>query len=139
MTRIRWPALLVLLFPGVARAQFVPPFGGGFDIGFSKVKRHGGISFSLSRGYGGFYGNPYCAPVTRVRIITAPPIIVQAPPPIEVLAPRAVQLPSYEEVMARAPEPPLPGREAGRFRPLDPDNRDRAQQPVKPQQPPARP
>jgi hypothetical protein len=145
MTRTRWPALLVLLFPGVAQAQFLLPFGGGFEIGFSKVKRHGGISFSLSRGYGGFYGNPYCAPVpyagiavTQIRILTPPPIIVQAPP-VEVLAPSTVQLPSYDEVMARAPEPQLPGREAGRFRPLEPDNRERARQPLKPEAPPDRP
>src|SRR5436190_311939 len=144
MTRIRWPALLVLLFPSVAEAQFLLPFGGGFDIGFSKVRRHGGIAFSLSRGYGGYYGplygNPYGRIVlTEVRVLTPPPIFVQVPPPVEVLAPQTVQLPSYDEVMARAPEPPLPGREAGRFRPLEPDNRERAQQPLKPDQPPDRP
>src|SRR5215813_12711017 len=98
MTRIRWPALLVLLFPGAAQAQFLLPFG-GFDLGFTKVKRHSAFSFSLTRGYRGaygpFYGNPYGPPVpfggiavTEVRIITPPPIIVQAPPvPAEVLAP----------------------------------------------------
>ncbi len=153
MKRTRWPALLVLLFPGAAHAQFLIPFGGGIDIGFTKVKRNSAFSFSLSRGYGGlygpFYGNPYGPAVpfgrvaiTEVRIITPPPIIVQAPPPVpaEVLAPRVVQLPPYDEVMGKeAPEKPLPGREAGRFRPLEPDNRERARQPIKPEPPPDRP
>ena len=55
MTRTRWPVLLVLLLPGAAPAQFLLPFGGGFNLGVTKVKRHGGVSFSLSRGYGGYY------------------------------------------------------------------------------------
>ena len=151
MKRTRWPALLVLLFPGAAQAQFLLPFG-GFDLGFTKVKRHSAFSFSLTRGYRGaygpFYGNPYGPPVpfggiavTEVRIITPPPIIVQAPPvPAEVLAPGVVQLPAYDDVMGKAEaEKPLPGREAGRFRPLEPDNRERARQPLKPEEPPDRP
>jgi len=43
-------------------------------------------------------------------------------------------------VMGKAEaEKPLPGREAGRFRPLEPDNRERARQPLKPEEPPDRP
>src|SRR5262245_7600701 len=70
MKRTRWPALLVLLFPGAASAQFFVP-GGGIDLGFGKVRKHGGF-FLPSRGHGGFYGpvlvNPYGPPVSRVRI-----------------------------------------------------------------------
>src|SRR5437660_1514886 len=64
MKRTRWPALLVLLLPGTASAQFLLPLpAGGLDFGFTRVRKHSAVSFSLSRGYGGFhgfvYGNPY--------------------------------------------------------------------------------
>src|SRR5439155_2525697 len=41
--------------------------------------------------------------------------------------------PPMPELRVEPPdEPPLPGRDAGVFRPLDPDNRDRARRPVVP-------
>jgi Tetratricopeptide repeat len=154
MRRTLWPALLVLLVvlsPGAAQAQIFYPYGGGISLGFTRVQRNFGFSFSLSRSYrgfyGGFYGAPYYGPyfggpsISRVQIITPPPpppIIIQAPPvPADVLLPPAVELPPFDAVMRpQAPaEQPLPGREAGRFRPLDPGNRDRARQPFKPEAP----
>jgi hypothetical protein len=152
MKRSRWPALLVLLLPGAASAQlFVPVPAGGIDLGFSRARKSGAFSFSLSRGYGGFYGpvlvNPYGPAVgrvrvTEVRIVTPPPVIIALapPPPADLLTPPARELPPYDQVMGQPPpEPPLPGREAGRFRPLEPDNRDRARRPVRPEPPPEKP
>ena len=142
--------VLFLLLPGSALlAQFAPgPVilgpAPGISIEYYKVRKHGGFSFSLNRGYG-FYGPlvpAYSVRSTRI-IIQGPPIIIASPPdlgldPIAPLANRLVVPPPEEEFPPPRPrpmpmeDPPLPGRDAGVFKPLDPGNRDRAQKPAPP-------
>jgi hypothetical protein len=154
MKRTCWPvALLVVLLAGQElHAQFLfglPVPGYQVGVGYVRVRKHSALAFGLARGYGGLYapGYPYASSITRIQVITPPPpppVILQVAPllPAELFNPPSVTLPSYDDVMAArppAPEPPLPGREAGVFRPIDPDNRARARQPFKPDQPPAPP
>ena len=148
MKRISRPvAVLVVLLAGhEVQAQFL----GGFRVGFgyARVRRHGLFAFGLASGYGGVYfpGYAYAPSITRIQIFTPPPpppVVLQVAPvlPAELFNPPPVKLPAYEDVMAAKPppEPPLPGREAGVFRPIGPDDRARARQPFRPGQPPAPP
>jgi tetratricopeptide (TPR) repeat protein len=86
--------------------------------------------------------------VTVLYVAPPPPTIVVEPPPI-VLVPRlrllVEGLPldilprNRLQALPEAPEPPLPGEEAGVFRPLAPDNRARALRPLPPEQLPPKP
>jgi hypothetical protein len=146
MKRISRPValLVVLLASHEVQAQFLGGFQAG--VGYVRVRKHGLFAFGLASGYGGAYfpGYAYAPSITRIQVITPPPVVLQVAPmlPAELFSPPPVKLPSYDDVMAAKPpppEPPLPGREAGVFRPIDPDNRARARQPFKPEQPPAPP
>jgi len=160
MKRTRWLLALVVVLlaaPGAHAQVFVPVPAGGFEFGFTRFKRKGAFSFSVSRGYRAYYRNPYLAPLggpvyAEVRVYAPPPpqtVIVQAPPviqvlqapvPADVLNPPPLTPPPIDEVVKpQPPDRPLPGREAGRFRPLEPDNRERARQPFRPEQQPDRP
>lgn len=153
MKRTCWPlAVLVVVLAG-SELRAHHPFGlrvPGFGYGYARFGWYGGFGPALARGYGGFYGPIYpygSTSITRIRILALPPpppVVLQVAPllPDDLFNPPPVTLPPYEAVMAPKPppeEPPLPGREAGIFRPLDPDNRARARQPVRPDQPPAPP
>lgn len=149
-----WAAILaVLLGASAAWGQFWPGYGGGFAAGgnvglsFGRVRGNKSLSFSLNaswsryRGYGySAFGPPYGGfygyggpPVTYLSIVAPPPpppIIIFNPPP----PPREPEI-VFVEVGRRpdpapAPEAPLPGEAAGRFRPLGPGDRDRARQPA---------
>ncbi len=158
MKCIGWPVGVLLLLAAPARGQLVVPgYRAGFEVGFARFGRHPGFPFAP-----GWVGNPYCGPfhapfrtsITRVQfiapaVIIPPPVIVQAPPIVlqpgaiedDVLNPPPRELPPIERVVpGREPEErPLPGREAGRFRPLEPDNRERARQPFRDEPPPEKP
>jgi hypothetical protein len=119
----------------------------------------GGIGFGgtiyvgrLRIGYGGFIPPPpygfygpgpfgYSSRTTVVQIYSPPPPpIVFAPPllapalPDPILLPRrpVVEVPPEPEPQPPPAERPLPGAPAGRFRPLRPEDRARAEEPVKP-------
>lgn len=109
-------------------------------------------------GYGGYwcgpaYACPYPSYFSSVTIIT-PPVIV-TPPPIVLTAPAPAEPPLADPIIAnplvirprqqrenpppvpaeRPPDPPLPGEQAGGFRPIRPEDRARAQMPVEPEPP----
>jgi hypothetical protein len=162
--------LVVLLGVGNAGAQgffYGPPpvgvfSGGAITLGgsveLSRRHHHGrfslGASFSRSYYYGGLYGGyPYPYPFgygqanTYVSIITPPPppppqiVVVQQPPP-QPEPPIFVEIgPRPQPQPPPAEERPLPGDPAGRFRPIPPAERERAQQPAPPpaEQRPPRP
>jgi hypothetical protein len=161
--------LAILLGAGAAGAQgilVVTPYGppalglvrgGGLVGGIALGGRHHHgrlevlLGGSVGRYYGGFYGG-YLYPYpfgygqanTFVSIIApapAPPppqvVVVQAPPP-------PPEPPVFVEIGQRPPpaeEGPLPGEAAGRFRPIPPGDRERAQKPAPPpaEAPPPRP
>lgn len=133
--------------------------GGGLfaGINYTRVRGNSVLSISASTGpravlvpvggpvigppvyYPAYYG-PYGIRerYTSIRI-TPPPIIVVQPPLIGEPIPRRRLLPDDDEDLfplpqARLNDPPppapLPGRDAGVFRPIDQDNRDRAARPV---------
>jgi hypothetical protein len=146
----RWslPLLALVFTAAPAAAQgivIVNPYASGTSFNFTRVSRHG--FFSISAGsYGfssysaGYYGYPfgYASSVNIVTYSPAPVIIV----------PRS-DLRIFDDDLLRDPprrerdrdrdlapmERPLPGRDAGDFRPLDPDNRRRAERPAPPDPP----
>jgi hypothetical protein len=144
------------------RAQVVigpNPYLGGTGVVYASHGRH--ASFAL--GISGYWGNPFWnSPygynaINQVTVVYAPPPVttttVILPPPV--LGSRIVRLddlgtldpelradaprvpdraPPPAPAPAPAPMPPLPGgRDAGVFRPLAPDNRDKAAKPVVPE------
>jgi hypothetical protein len=161
--------LAVLFVVGAADAQgflvlspYGPPaplgrvgtFGGGVVLGGRH--HHGRLEFllggSVTRYYGGYfggYGYPYPFGYgqanTFVSIIAppAPPpptqiVVVQAPPPPQPepevfveIGPRPMPPPAEDR--------PLPGEQAGRFRPIPPGDRERAQKPAPPAEEPRPP
>jgi hypothetical protein len=145
-----WPVLLALVgFVPAAHAQavFLPfPSGtGGFGVGFSRNSRHSHVSAYLSGGPG-YYYPPYAyAPypggiggVTVVQMYSPPPLLI-APQPVVVNGDGAPPRPR-PEVRDLPEEMPFPGEAAGGFRPVRPEDRARARQPVKaPEAPPGRP
>lgn len=162
MSRVRWsPALLALaVAAGAAPAQGVAV--NGASLSFSKNRGNKSVAVSVGTaslygfGYGFGYGfNPYCGPYGLPPFAGTRVTVLYAPPPPLVLVPRSREpldeLPSdilprrvpdwRREDPDRPPEPPapLPGQNAGVFRPLDPGNRDRARQPVPPEAPPEAP
>ncbi len=160
------PAQIIVGPVGPAPVVVVP--GPGLSINYSKVRKNAAFSFSYRSGgyalygpYGpgyGLVGPGYSSTRFTQIIVQPPPVIVPAPgilipadaPPV--LGPLAVvpgrgilegrelpEVPPMADV-----EPPLPGKDAGIFRPLDPDNREKARRPVPPpppkeEQPPDRP
>ena len=132
MTSIRGLLALLALTAGAAeiRAQviLVPnPYVGGSGIYYSHSGRHSALSLSL----GGYYYGPYLgAPpgynaINQVTVVYTPQALdpeLRADPP--------------GRRQEQAPDPRLPGgRDAGVFRPLAPDNRDRAVRPAPPEPP----
>jgi hypothetical protein len=157
MKRYGWQAVLLVLCGGSGlHAQFLA--GPGLSIGGAYFRKNFALGFRYSRP---FYANPYCSPfgarfVSNSIFVYAPPPVVPAPIVIQVgpaplpvpqpglLSPELIERfrngrPAVDEPPPEPPEPPLPGREAGVFRPLEPDNRDRARQPVQPEPPPEKP
>lgn len=164
MSRRCWPvAMIALLWLGhSAWGQFIVPYGGGFELNIGKARKNFAFNLSVSRGYGGYYyGNPYGGfgygpsfgsyGFTQVQVVSPPPIIFAPPPepliierpvllaparlPNDILNPPPIVLPD----MDGPPDRPLPGQNAGKFRLIDPKNRDKARQPVKPDPPPMPP
>lgn len=110
-----------------------------------------------------FYAGPYgYSVINQTTVVYAPPPLVPLPAPFPAVAPGGGGLPPFvggagriirlddigqldPSLRADAPERPnrnrpLPGgREAGPFRPLEPDNRERAARPVPAEQPPPKP
>ncbi len=152
--------LLLLLTASALPAQFVPgPFGPvqvgpvpvlvapGLSLNYLKVKKNSAFALSLNRGYGSYgplYGPfpPGYSSTRFTQIIVQPtPIFVTGPPLVPGFLPPLQPLPPEEELPPPPPpleEPALPGRDAGIFKPLDADNRDRARRPV-PAAPPDKP
>lgn len=115
--------------------------------------RTGRIAFSI--GFGG-YCNPYhsCGffGISNIIVVAPPPPPIFLPPPL-LAPPEPVPEPPPDALMVEprvfrprepkraeaAPEKPLPGAVAGGFRPIRPDERARAQQPVVPEKPPRPP
>jgi hypothetical protein len=158
---MRWLLALAVLALGAtdAPAQFLWP--GGFGYGYGRL----GFGFLGPRGRFALYGRAYVggfgylggfgiAPFGYLRnqvtvIYTPPPIVLMPPPRLfldeldqELRPPPRREVPPVERVQPppEAPEPLPKGDEVGGFRPLDPDNRARARQPMpdqpKPEPPP---
>jgi hypothetical protein len=160
---IRWSLALLGLFLGAAElpAQgfFGPYYYGGYFRGgaftYTRFRRHSALSLSV----GGFAARAYAYGVNPVLLpgfVPPPPVVtvVYAPPPpppqIVFVSPTRIlvnglpldivprdrqEMPPAAEPPERLPPPPLPGENAGAFRPLDPDNRARARRPLAPEQP----
>jgi hypothetical protein len=157
-------ALGLMLVAADAPAQFLLPapvgvVASGTGIVYTRSGRHSSLALAFgspSLYGGGFYTTPFgYTGINQVTVIYAPPTVIQAPPPpVLAMAPRVLRLddlpmldPSLRsdpipdrERMPPPPAPDLPGgRDAGVFRPLDPDNRNRAARPAKPVEPLPRP
>ncbi len=152
---LRWsPAFVwVAVFASAAPGQGFVVSSGSVSFG----RGRGGRSASLTLGSYGYGFGPYSSSGgSRVTVINPAPQVVAVPvvilpqsagpgndlrddtPPRRV--PERRREPPADVLPAPAPAavPPLPGQNAGVFRPLDPDNRERARQPVAPE-PPAQP
>jgi hypothetical protein len=113
----------------------------------------GGLTFAPAFGYGVLAPGYVASGFNSITVIT-PPVVV--PPPV-VIAPQVAARPNgilnddlARDILPRSfidgrPGPPptpdlpprqMPGRDAGHFRPLEPDNRDKAARPVPPPPPP---
>jgi hypothetical protein len=146
----RSPALTSLaLFAAAAPAQGIVVNGSSFSYGHSR----GGNSLTLSAGNGyGFGLSPYSFGRSRVTVIYSGysgsqtivvPIVLQprtddtpddaAPDTPPRRSPR--QRRDQPADAPAAPDAPPPGQNAGVFRPLAPDNRERARRPVEPDVP----
>jgi len=151
MKRASWILSLLLGIAGAnqARAQFffsnsvvVGPFGGSRSF----------VRIGPYRSFGGFYSRWYFPSFYYPSYWWADPywgsdsyysnptIIIHSPAPAapaprqgDVEAPKGqlILLPRKDDAAEKAkPEPPLPGKEAGGFRPLQPEDRARALQPM---------
>jgi hypothetical protein len=158
MTRIRWLLALfgLVLTAADSQAQIFLP--GRFGFGY------GGLGFGLVRprlavglGIGGFYGGGFgfgggfgLAPFgfyrSQVTVVYTPPPIVLMPPPRlflddlddDILPRQRPEAPRAERLQPLPPvpeEPPPKGDPVGGFRPLNPDNRARAREPMPPPPP----
>jgi hypothetical protein len=154
MTCIRWSLVLLGLDLGAAAARaqgiffpspYTPGYRSGGFLGYSRVRPHSALSlsFGFNRGYlfGPGYGPypPYFYPglgmsQVSVTYYTSPTIVVMQPPRLlpDDLPP---DLLPRNRLRPRPEDEPLPGEEAGVFRPLDPGNRDRARRPLPPPPP----
>jgi hypothetical protein len=163
MKRARWLVALLGLFVGVSEVQagkLLVPYaaeqlwfnGGGFGFSFGRKNR---LFVSSSFGFGnvGYYSAypwvpfgfapVFYPPINQVTVITVPPpqpVLVQPlfQPGVGDLGGLATAL---REQLREPPEPPpvierpMPGVVAGGFRPIGPQDRARAQQPVRPDPP----
>jgi hypothetical protein len=153
MTRVRRLLALIALALSAAPAPAQPI--GGYSLTYTRAGRFGLFSLSVG-GYAvpayGFFGPGYASPSPFV-VVQQPVVVVQPPPPAFVVSPRLIVdddlardvLPDrFREALGGArlppreapplpPEKQMPGRDAGVFRPLDPDNRDQAARPLQPQ------
>jgi hypothetical protein len=166
MSCIRWSVALLGLLLGAAElpAQgylYPGPYGYGGSFSYSRFRRHGGLSLSV----GGFATRAYSYGVLLPGFVPPPPpvvtVVYAVPPPppppppqvvfvsptrilvdglpLDILPRNRQEMPLAAEPPERLPPPPLPGQNAGAFRPLDPDNRERARRPLPPDQPPPKP
>ena len=151
MAGLRWsPALAsFVLFASTAPGQGVTFDGSSLGHGHQKGSKS--LTFALG-GYGSAYRiSPYSAlfGAPRVTVIYSAPAIIAvpmviAPPaqpaddlpdtPLRRIPDRRREAPADLPPPAAAP-PPLPGQNAGAFRPLEPDNRERARLPIVPESP----
>jgi hypothetical protein len=135
--------------------------GRGGALTYARSGRRGGLALSV----GGFAARAYAygvSPVLLGGFVPLPPpavvtVIYTAPPPppevvfvsptrilvnglpLDILPRNRQEMPPAAEAPERLPPPPLPGENAGAFRPLDPGNRERARRPLAPEQPPPAP
>ena len=135
------------------RAQIVvvpnPYLGGNGGLLYARTGRHSSLMVSV----GGYnvvpayygYGNPLYPPpygyngINQVTVLYPPPLALP-PPQLLANAPRVLRLDDLPlldpDLRADPPPKPLPdpqlggGKDAGVFRPLAPDNRDRAAKPI---------
>jgi len=134
-----WPVMLALLGSApAAQAQLIPfpaPYvSSGYSVGFSTRGRHTRIAAYVSGGSGYYtasgFGYPYypgsASRLTIVQVYNPPPLVIGAPP---VGLPDQRPRPRAEEVEP-PDEKPLPGAVAGGFRPVRPQDRAQARQPV---------
>ncbi len=147
MPRLRWslPLLTLAVIAADAPAQnviVVNPYYSATSVTYStRIGRHASLSISATSF--GVPGYGYFGPVARYSSYSSLNIITYSPAPIIVLprdpldAPEDDYLPRRNRVLRApdrepeaAPDRPLPGRDAGDFRPLDPDNRKRAERPL---------
>jgi hypothetical protein len=140
-------ALAVAAVPAPAQGVVVigNPYLSGGSFNYTRVSRHSYLS--LSAGNYGLYGysaGVYASPFGYSRSVT---IVQYAPPPV-VIVPRTIVITDDDlpprrdrdrDLDAPPADRPLPGRDAGDFKPLDPDNRNRAARPVPPALPPPKP
>lgn len=138
MKRISWPAgfLFLLSVSSETPAQV--------GITYKRVTRNSALTVSVRRPIG-FYAGPFTPVVSPFGFVGSSTTIVVVTPPVIVPPPPQIILPPPLEELDPPPPPrreeppeeqPLPGRDAGVFRPLDPDNRDKAKQPVPLPEPP---
>lgn len=151
MKRLGWmSASAVLLLAAAAPAQVYLLPAPGFSLDYARVRRNSVLRVSINPGYyaaypGPFFGpTPFLAPpfvshsFTQI-VVRQPPIIIPPPAPpffFPPLPPPPEELPDVltdaDFARRRVAEQPMPGREAGAFKPLNPDNRDKANQAVPP-------
>jgi hypothetical protein len=147
MSCSRWPAALMAACVGAtqapAQALLVPaPYPSG-GLSYTAAKGHRILSLYLSSGpTPGFVLGPSLFGPFGYSRFGQMTVFYATPPPLLVgplAGPRLIpeeRPPRMPEADADQPEElPLPGQPAGRFRPLEPGNRARAQEPVKPEPP----
>lgn len=144
-------ALAILAGSGMeARAQIAvaplpgPAFGlRSFGIGFGSKRLSGTVFFGGGYGVGPVYPGPVYAPyvvgVPQITVITQtqpPPVMISNPPPsvppqgeMDLVNPIIIR---PRKQPAPADDAPLPGAPAGGFRPVLPEDRLKAQQPMPP-------
>ncbi|HZT81467.1 MAG TPA: tetratricopeptide repeat protein [Gemmataceae bacterium] len=137
---------------------------GPYGYGFSGVSIGGGfgrgrlrVGFGYSSGYFGgpfgLYGGPFgyypsVSSVTIIQPVSPPPVVINNPPPVVVNQPLLVDpsnLAGVGRLQLDEPPPPLPppvnrqrplpGEPAGGFRPVRPEDRARARDPLPPAKP----
>jgi tetratricopeptide (TPR) repeat protein len=157
---MRWfhwfaPLLGLALAAADAPAQgvvIINPYISGTSFTYTRVGRHSAFSISAGTfgpyGYGYGYGYGSFGPWSRyysysssVNIIVPPVIVVPRDslyaPDDDLRRDRPARRDLDRDLdVAPMEKLPLPGRDAGDFRPLDPDNRKRAEQPILPDVPP---
>jgi Tetratricopeptide repeat len=156
-------AVVVMVFVATeVRAQFVVPVpvvvgNSGSGVLVTRPGRHTTLAFGAVNVGPTLYGSPFFGSypgISQVTVIYSTPPVQPAPMPVVAAGPRVLRLddlplldPSLrsDPIPDRVPPPrpaepvapPLPGgRDAGVFRPLEPDNRDRANRPGVPAPPP---
>jgi hypothetical protein len=165
MSCIRWPLALLGLLLGAAElpAQgylYSGGYGYGGALTYRRTRHHGALSLSAgvfaarAYAYGALLPGFVPPPPPVVTVVYTPPPPPPPPPQIVVVSPTRIlvdglpldilprnrqEMPPAADAPERLPPPPLPGENAGGFRPLDPGNRERARRPLPPVQPPPAP